>query len=114
MKKLLLLLIFCLFSIDVFALEIVEYRTRSSHDGTFRDDSYSNPYYNITKPMDIHMVTVAFDDIDTKGYVTCVIKNYKNKPLAKETSFIDGVDTMEIFVKQGGGEKTTASCKVSK
>ena len=59
-----------------------------------------------------HNVTVAFNDLDKKSVVRCVITK-NNKPVAQKRQVIYGVGTVEIFLN-GGANGTRASCSEMK
>lgn len=45
--------------------------------------------------INVHSVSVAFDNLDSQGKVTCVFKNKDKKPINKITGWIDGVGVLE-------------------
>jgi len=60
-----------------------------------------------------HDVTVAFDDLNKRAKVRCLIK-MNGKPIAKRTQMIDGVGTIQIRIPGGANGKTSASCSESR
>ena len=60
-----------------------------------------------------HDVTVAFDDLNKRAKVRCLIKK-NGKPVAKKTQMIDGVGTIQITISGGAAGKTSASCSESR
>jgi hypothetical protein len=92
MKKLLLLCLLII-STQSFALKITSY------------DTYLE---------DWHQVTVAFDDLEKRGSVECVIK-MNGEPVGKDWNFIEGVGVVEIRLNPNFAKrKTTASCSIKK
>ena len=69
--------------------------------------------YKISSSGIYHYVTVAFDNLDTQGWVRCVIKK-DNKPVGMEVDGIVGVGTIEVSISGGIKDKTTASCEETK
>ena len=58
----------------------------------------------------MHYVTVAFQDMSTIGIVRCIISK-DNKPVGMRTRGVEGVGTIDVFIKGGIDSKTTASCE---
>ena len=56
-----------------------------------------------------HDVTVAFDDMNKRAKVRCLIK-LNGKPVGKKDAMIDGVGTIQIMISGGALGDTTASC----
>ena len=69
--------------------------------------------YEISGSGTYHYVTVAFDNLDTQGWVRCVIKK-DNKPVGMNVDGIVGVGTITIDIDGGIKDKTTASCEETK
>ena len=92
MKKLLLLCLLII-STQSFALKITSY------------DTYLE---------DWHQVTVAFDDLEKRGSVECVIK-MNGDPVGQEVKYISGVGMIEIRLNPNFAKKeTSASCSIRK
>jgi len=100
MKKLLIIFIL-LFSFNAYALEVTDFRVSSP----------TGPGLNFI----YFIVTVALDDLESQEEVTCII--YKNdKPIAKGSANIDGVETIKIrySVFLADMKILDARCKLSK
>ena len=101
MKKLLILFLpLLMWASTSIALEITNYTSNrdlvSFQEGFFHD------------------VTVAFDDLNKRAKVTCLIKK-DGKPIAKQTQWIDGVGTIRIkILGRDVPGKMTASCSESR
>ena len=69
--------------------------------------------YTVSATGFFHDVTVAFDDLNKRAKVRCLIKK-NGKPVAKKTQMIDGVGTIQITISGGAAGKTSASCSESR
>jgi hypothetical protein len=64
--------------------------------------------YSISITGIFHRIVVAFDSLDKRAVVRCVITK-NSKPVGMETQLISGVGTIEIYLP-GGILGTQASC----
>ena len=76
----------------------------------FLSSSYALEVVSFKVDIFFFKVTVAFDDLDSKAIVSCIIYA-DEKPIAKGSKYINGVDTLLITNDPDITRGLTVKCK---